>query len=560
MKYILLFILTTLTFLNSQQSANANELFTTEVSNFRIGAKIFRIWASTRNSGEPSTRKQFRYDPLFMPIFDSDGNLAMRKVKVNNNWRVQLTILLDSPYAASEAFKVLQQTYPEEKQLQSLNVFAKSIKSISITLPELANHPGCKLLRRTINFHKPENQFLLIIECPTEELANNVITSLPNYRVLYDLSVNSFLSVKNRISVNMKVLQNSNLLAELDGLAKNGKAYIHRKDMRTLLDNIQENLAIDAVIEDPKTFTDDFLNRIIHRYFKRVNIQRSGFDDEKWKSTYNADDLKPDVIQKSLNKFFEKDNQTGHWKVSKNGSAEVKGSIFKIFSGSSSVKGSYTRDELQKKLRELDITISFEGNKIIAKSIGVYRVNLNKLQNDSSSMYMTTKLRPMGIQIQSALSIDLARYQQSKEEHFDLAKRVQDLENAVNNLQKDNNLQQQKLDSLEIVTESLEASTLQNTQYRILAVVRVDSHKVTYATPGVSFSKSSGVVTFPNPKEMKFVPVISNSLNSSYLTEVHFVRQISLPNQFRVWRTALDTGNRNNKPHSFTAIVIGIEK
>jgi hypothetical protein len=92
-----------------------------------------------------------------------------------------------------------------------------------------------------------------------------------------------------------------------------------------------------------------------------------------------------------------------------------------------------------------------------------------------------------------------------------------------------------------------------------LAALTVEDGKLVRASNGVSFDPETGVVGFPNPRNLKFVPVISDTVSSSehYMTTKNFIREIGVSNQFRVWSTALDTGDRNYAPTNFTAIVVG---
>ena len=92
-----------------------------------------------------------------------------------------------------------------------------------------------------------------------------------------------------------------------------------------------------------------------------------------------------------------------------------------------------------------------------------------------------------------------------------------------------------------------------------LAALTVKGGKLVRASWGVTYDPATGVVGFPNPLNLTFVPVISDLAGSPdhYLTTTHFIREIGESTHFRVWATALDTGNRNFPPSDFTAIVIG---
>ena len=94
-----------------------------------------------------------------------------------------------------------------------------------------------------------------------------------------------------------------------------------------------------------------------------------------------------------------------------------------------------------------------------------------------------------------------------------------------------------------------------------LAALTVKEGAVVSNSKDVKYDIHTGVVTFPNPKNLRFVPIVSDlapKSHADYITETHFIRDIETTNQFRVWSKALDTGARNNPPSNFTAIVIGI--
>jgi len=97
-----------------------------------------------------------------------------------------------------------------------------------------------------------------------------------------------------------------------------------------------------------------------------------------------------------------------------------------------------------------------------------------------------------------------------------------------------------------------------------LAALRVQGGKLVSSSSGVTYDAQSGIVVFPNPWNLPFVPIVSDAANTAangvpadYITTTNFIREIGPAHQFRVWSTPLDTGNRNFAPKDFTAIVVG---
>jgi len=102
--------------------------------------------------------------------------------------------------------------------------------------------------------------------------------------------------------------------------------------------------------------------------------------------------------------------------------------------------------------------------------------------------------------------------------------------------------------------------SLANLGFKTLAILSVKNGKVEYGTNGVEYNAVTGIVSFPNPSDLKVVPIISDFGDGGhYMTTTHFLRSGSVSrNNFQVWRSPLDTGDRNSAPGSFTAIAFGI--
>jgi hypothetical protein len=95
---------------------------------------------------------------------------------------------------------------------------------------------------------------------------------------------------------------------------------------------------------------------------------------------------------------------------------------------------------------------------------------------------------------------------------------------------------------------------------RILAIAQVRGRKLVYANQGTTFDPSSGTVTFQNPMNLKFVPVMSYiSTNNAYATETVYSKSFG-PNYVVVWQGAQDTSGNNHPPYDFTLAVLGYEQ
>lgn len=94
----------------------------------------------------------------------------------------------------------------------------------------------------------------------------------------------------------------------------------------------------------------------------------------------------------------------------------------------------------------------------------------------------------------------------------------------------------------------------------ILSMIIVKNGKVERSTNGVTYDSKNGIVTFPNPQNLKHISIVSD-YGASYITETHYLRNdFEAINKFKVWKKALDTGGaeRAYPPSSFCALTIAL--
>lgn len=95
---------------------------------------------------------------------------------------------------------------------------------------------------------------------------------------------------------------------------------------------------------------------------------------------------------------------------------------------------------------------------------------------------------------------------------------------------------------------------------KVLAMVTVKDGQIESKSGGVSYDSASGIVTFPNPENLRFVALVSD-VGGAYITETHFLRKdFAAPDKFKVWRKPLDTSNKNGPPDSVTPIAVGVQR
>ena len=97
----------------------------------------------------------------------------------------------------------------------------------------------------------------------------------------------------------------------------------------------------------------------------------------------------------------------------------------------------------------------------------------------------------------------------------------------------------------------------------ILGAISVQNGLPVAHSDGVTYDQASGVVTFKNTKNLRCVPVVTDTFppgSPAYNTETCFIRDFAADGRtdhFRVWQTPMDRSSDNRAPGSFTAIVVG---
>jgi hypothetical protein len=162
--------------------------------------------------------------------------------------------------------------------------------------------------------------------------------------------------------------------------------------MRRLLDGISNQVQFDEIIEKPENFENGLVVKLLARF--DTSADSKDFDETKWKSTYNAADLKPDVITKELNDMFTYSSSEDQWKYNVNFQTSGKVGFLDVLSGEAKADGAYTNEELKKRLDQQHIHAEFEGHKIVAKSVDVQQVNLSDVNQENDFISVKTFLGP----------------------------------------------------------------------------------------------------------------------------------------------------------------------
>ncbi|WP_445634248.1 Small GTP-binding protein [Nostoc sp. DSM 114161] len=366
----------------------------TEIAAFDCNKQRKRIWEATKNRPDSPKTWQFRYDPLFIPEI-SNNQLLVKSEQWNESfWRTSLTIQLDNDEAGKLAHQAVCNLYPPEqaREIQRSSIFALQIPYIKINIPDLKDlAPRAKIIFDNFEFAQPSQEFTIKIESPDRETALKIENSLSLMTLEYEFSVSARKSQQNTIKFSLQKLKNSNLYAELNGLGD--VAYVHRDDLRKLLEGINTEISFDAVIEKPEDFEAGLFDKLLS-YWNQSESSKN-FDETKWQSTYNQDDLKPNILTKELNKIFTKDENENQWKFNPAADLSADAGALTQIKGKIAGKLSLSNEKLKKLLREQNIEADIQGTKIEAKSIDLRQVNLANFNDQTELISVVTFVQPI---------------------------------------------------------------------------------------------------------------------------------------------------------------------
>ena len=365
----------------------------TEIAAFDFNKQTKRIWEATNNRPDSSQTWQFRYDPLFIPEIRNNQLVVRSEQWSEGSWRTSLTILLDNDEARKLAYQSVCNLYPEQaRKIQRSSVFALQIPYIKINLPDLGKVVAeARIIKDYFEFAQPSQEFTIKIESPNRATALKIEKSLPSMTLEYEFSVSARKSQQNTVKFSLQKLKSSKLYAKLQGLGN--IAYVHRDDLRKLLEGIHTEVSFDAVIEKPEHFEAGLLDKLL-TYWNQSESSKN-FDETKWQSTYHRDDLKPDILTKELNKIFTKDENESHWKFNPNADINADAGALTQIQGKLAGKLSLSNDDLKKVLREHNIEANIEGTKIEAKSIDLRQVNLADFNDRTQLISVVTFVEPI---------------------------------------------------------------------------------------------------------------------------------------------------------------------
>jgi hypothetical protein len=351
------------------------------IGSFDYAGVPHSVFESIRNTGRNDAPEvwQFRYSPLVLPQFNPDGSLALVETPIGSRMRVILPLTMYTDETQKLAHEAVRVRYPDQSgRIREGNVTPLPLRRMEIHLPELALElPTAKLVNAEFDVLNPPREISVMIDLASAgdvAILRSLLASTP---IQYTIFLNAKTAKNNTVQVSFQDLRRSSLFATLDGT---GAQYIHRDDARDLMENFSKQISQRVIIERP----DQFEAAVFEQVLGRLLASSDEYDASKFASTYNAQDLHPDVLTKTLDKMFTKETGKDSWKHTGNFELEGKAGVVGVLNAESKVKGAFTTEGLKEFLKQHDITAEFEGNKIVAKQVRVRRVNTGAFKADGN--------------------------------------------------------------------------------------------------------------------------------------------------------------------------------
>ncbi|MCP1829769.1 hypothetical protein J2R76_006469 [Bradyrhizobium sp. USDA 4532] len=374
-----------------------------DVGRFEWGNKIIHVYENTRNQSVAATaieKWQFVIEPLLSTRKTANGEIEYQKflmdplvvkhgkhehLKRRNRVLVPLDLITND--ARDRALDAITFVYPnsvkppKDCRLGRSNVDILPLVEITISSSDIERPDGMMarnvaIAEKTQSFLTAPKQLFLKFDVwekdnsGEEEVLDRFLKFLPFMQLDATVSFSVKSTKFNIAAIDIEKLKNTKLWIDLNG--SGGVGTVSRHDLRTLAQEAAVSVRGTFTVEDPASFDQSFIQGLLSSA-RDVTADERFFQSEQGKSTYNADDLKPDTITKELNKVWTKDQGKDEWTLNTSSSANA--SFLDIISAGAS--GSLSTSKLKEWLKEHSIESDIQGNKIIAKSIALKQVNLS---------------------------------------------------------------------------------------------------------------------------------------------------------------------------------------
>lgn len=359
---------------------------------------------SQENRGSyPSWR--FYVDPLISPKFDADGEvLYERRVfkrsdpkGIPGGYRIVVTTRFSVPLQIrseaqiSAAAQALSAQYANGYNFKSSQVTTLPLIKLVLEMPDLAGS-GCTVQNKTIPIGAiatPREVFVYIDCDDVVDYSGIKPPEIPRLPKADWLSKNfSALNSSVEITIEAKAVQigfaevqitevrKTKLFAETSG--DGSEVYVSRHDLRNLSDNI---VKMTKVVDRGRKLTEEELKRCMFDKLQSLplqSIELQQFSSEMLKRTYNAKDLDPNQITKTLDKKLDKNSS----EESVKGNAEAGGGmLWGLVDGDVAISG----ETFKKSMSEHGVEVAFEGSKWVAKGMKLVHINASDFSQQIST-------------------------------------------------------------------------------------------------------------------------------------------------------------------------------
>jgi hypothetical protein len=360
----------------------------TTIAQFRWGSAVVPVHPVLGNGTSDPERWLYRYPPLFAPAVDGEGQLELPPVGLGGGkWTLVLPMNLGTPAANRAAYASVARAYPAEAaRIQPDNVshIRPSVVKVTVPLPKDLGGPVTREFlpgtAATVSVTLPP-----VGEKDLPRLEAWLRGHAGEIQVEYTFLTRD--AKMNGVKVTMQTLATTKLGVELNGLPRRGElVYVHRNDVRALCQTAQGQITVVGVIEDPAKFSEDLATKLLDHWKGREELEFAKWGDERWESTYHANDLKPDEIKKYVNKVFTKVQGKDEYRYNRQehtsgcGGFSLAGIVSLGGHGASDTNVSIM--DMSDYLKQNDLECHVTGDIIVPRKIFVRRVNTADFNSD----------------------------------------------------------------------------------------------------------------------------------------------------------------------------------
>ncbi len=368
-----------------QPSDDLNSPSTDSFTEVMLGNESLAIYGGTRNTGRKPGEQRFFYVPAFAPKTDEAGKILVAKPVAlpNGNWQIEVELILGNKELRELALQAVRKAKPDiAAQIEDNNVAVWPVKWLELTLPADTKNrfPTATLARNTWNIDS-RNSIQIAFVLPSEEDAKRLAEGIANVRLDIRYAKSASNTIEQGVEIASQDLQTSTLFVDLKGDGS-GELFIRRCDLRAITDAASRILDIRRRIEDPARFDDTFLDKLLKLMEAQLNAfdaELKEFDKIKWERTYNADDLKPTILNDYFNKVYTYDETEKKYKMKSDVDTKAKASLAKIFGGEGQLKASFEKEDFERFVATRDIIVHATGSIIVPKSLRLLHLNTSKL-------------------------------------------------------------------------------------------------------------------------------------------------------------------------------------